>query len=504
MVFDRDVIICVTPDKYRNDVYDIANLFYKNVIRRRAEQCAEAEPADTISVSDAGEHIEIRLERPSPDCSPNFSIVNNLAKNRDAKTGAYELKMALYRMLKSCSNDILPWGALVGIRPVKLYASLLNRGMSGAEAAAHMAVKYDVPAKTSRLCIEIADAQRDILQNCDPRRDYLLYVGIPFCRTKCGYCSFSSDAHNRADKYAKPYVDALLRELRFAVGRMERAGRRAIAVYIGGGTPTALDCSELARLLESAAELLSGERPEEFTVEAGRADTIDRQKLAAIYEITQSVLGGAAKPRICVNPQTMNRETLRRIGREHTPEDVIDAFRLAREAGFDNINMDVIAGLPEETAADFVNTLEAVSELKPESVTVHTLCIKRSSRFNEFSGMYAYPDARTVEAMRDAAAVYAGRMGMKPYYLYRQKNTAGNFENTGYAPDGYACIYNVHEMADSADVIAVGAGGASKFTDAASGRIERVFNVKNLLAYIDRVDEMIRRKDEFFTKYMNI
>ena len=388
-----------------------------------------------------------------------------------------------------------PWGALVGIRPVKLYADLINKGYSEADAISYMADKYDVPEKASRLCLGISELQRGYLSQCDNGIDFMLYIGVPFCRTKCAYCSFPSDAHNKADIYAPRYIDALLRELRFIGACTKASGRRLRAIYIGGGTPTALGSPELARLLYGVADTFAGDVPEEITVEAGRADTIDREKLIIIKENPCR----ARRLRLCINPQTMNQRTLKLIGRDHTPEEVVSAFRLAREIGFGDINMDIIAGLPLETAHDFEGTLASIAELAPDSFTSHTLCIKRSSRMNEHRGEFGHPGTGEIEAMRDLAERFALSMGMAPYYLYRQKNTVGNFENIGYAKKGGACIYNIHEMADSLDVLAAGAGAVSKICGAGTGRIDRVFNVKNLLEYISRVDEMIKRKSGYLT-----
>jgi oxygen-independent coproporphyrinogen-3 oxidase len=415
--------------------------------------------------------------------------------------------MAVYRLLKvhfatgsesgsepgraTPFHRILPWGALVGIRPVKLVSNLLEAGASEGEAAREMARKYDVSEEKIKLCTRVLSVQGPILRTCTPGKDALLYVGVPFCRTKCAYCSFPSVAHNRADRFAGPYLEAIKKELLFVAESAYRAGRRIRAVYVGGGTPTALAARELRELLRCAGQACDA-APDEFTVEAGRPDTIDREKLEVIREAASR----AKSARVCVNPQTMNRSTLALIGRDHTPDDVSHAFFLARKVGFANINMDVIAGLPGEGTDDFSRTLEAIAGLGPEGLTAHTLSIKRSSRLNEFSGVYAaaYPSAKTAADMQDAARTFAERLGMNPYYLYRQKNTIGNLENVGYAKPGFECLYNIHEMADRVDVLAVGAGAVTKYVDERTGKIERVFNAKNLMEYIERIDEMIERK----------
>jgi oxygen-independent coproporphyrinogen-3 oxidase len=352
---------------------------------------------------------------------------------------------------------------------------------------------YDVPENSSELCLQIAAAQREIVEKYNPRTDYMLYIGIPFCASRCAYCSFPSDAHNKAEKYAAQYIDALLKEIYYIAGFMENAEMRLKAIYIGGGTPTALAAPELRKLLDGVSDAFGGENPDEYTVEAGRAETMDCDKLNVIRNSARI----AKRLRLCVNPQTMNARTLELVGRSHTPEDVVKAYRLARESGFDDINMDIIAGLPGETAADFKNTLDAVFNLGPDSVTSHTLCIKRSSRINEYRERYMCPEAAVTEAMQEDARRRAAGAGMSPYYLYRQKNTAGGLANVGYAIKGRECVYNVHEMADRIDILAAGAGAVSKFVYPGESRVERVFNVKNLLEYISRSDEMTRRKTAF-------
>jgi oxygen-independent coproporphyrinogen-3 oxidase len=261
-------------------------------------------------------------------------------------------------------------------------------------------------------------------------------------------------------------------------------------MYIGGGTPTALPAGMLAELLDCLSRAFDGAAAGELTVEAGRPDTIDREKLETIRMHAPP----AKSLRLCVNPQTMNARTLRLIGRAHAPEDTERAFEMARGMGFCNINMDVIAGLPGEEPSMFKDTMARVAALDPDGITAHTLSVKRSSKINEQQDAYQCPSAEDVAGMLDEAGRCAAGLGMRPYYLYRQKNTLGNLENTGYAKPGRECVYNMHEMADRIDILAVGAGAATKLVDLRSGRIERVFNVKNLVEYINRVDEMIERK----------
>ena len=533
MLYDKEVRLYVFPEKYRNDIYDIANLFYKAVIYSgdnppgntgrppRADASGFMAYPDCINVTESAngfsleisffdpdgqfisERSEVFISGGARDCDTTPNETPPLNTPPEIMSPAYYIKIALYRALKTRAAESrgagrpLPWGALVGVRPVKTYMELAGRGVGRNEIIGWMSRMYDVSAEMSDLCLQVAAAQRNILNQYDNASDFMLYIGIPFCPSKCAYCSFPSDAHNKADIYAPPYIDALLKELYFTSGLMKSAGRRLRAVYIGGGTPTAINARELRRLICGVAAAFPDDCPDEYTVEAGRADTINREKLDIIRYAARS----ATRLRLCINPQSMNRATLDLIGRNHTPDDVEKAFLMAREAGFDDINMDIIAGLPGEGAAEFAKTLEAVGRLRPESLTFHTLCIKRSARFNERSDRFNYPDARTVETMQAAAFRFAAAFGMKPYYLYRQKNTIGNLANVGFAFNGHACAYNIHEMADCINVLAIGAGAVSKFSISETGRVERVFNVKNLLEYINRNDDMIDRKAGFFTAY---
>ena len=501
MIFDRDVQLRVFPEKFQNDAFDIARIFYGGSIHRQIINGANTIDIISINVSIADSICVFDLLfNPSPGCVHNVDATINLAGGDSL---SYTIKITLYRMLKAQAvaerggegSVFLPWGALVGIRPVKIYADFLGKGMRESEILTEMARLYDVSDAMSQLCLEIAANQRATILDYNPGADCMLYIGVPFCVTKCAYCSFPSDAHNQAIKYAPGYIDAILKELHYIANHIKGAGRRLRAVYIGGGTPTALAPRELARLLGGYAEAFGEWRPDEITVEAGRADTIDAEKIAIMRGISDIT----ARLRLCINPQSMNLRTLGTIGRAHTPEDVYKAFWSAREAGFSDINMDIIAGLPGEDIDDFLYTLDALSGLRPESITSHTLCLKRSSRINEFYDRYVHTDDATVAAMQDAADKRARQLGMLPYYLYRQKNTIGNLANTGYAAHGHECAYNIHEMADCVDVFAAGAGAVSKFINHKTGGIHRVFNVKNLLEYIYRSDEMINRKHTYLT-----
>jgi len=397
-----------------------------------------------------------------------------------------QVKMALYELLKKMTKLDLPWGALTGIRPTRLLYEALDRGMDIAAARSHVMTEFDVSADRADLLCEIAEMQRGIRV---PEKDsFDLYIGIPFCKTRCSYCSFSSGEIGRNKKLVAPYTEALLREIERSAEIMRQAGLKVRAAYMGGGTPTAIPCDDLERILARARECFPG--AVEWTVEAGRPDTITEENLKMLRRMEIS--------RISVNPQTFDDETLRRIGRLHTGEDTVRAYRMARDLGFDDINMDLIAALPGETPEIFRRTLDRVLELAPESVTVHSLAIKRSSKLHEqmhVSGAgHTQVSAAGAAEMIGHARRLLGESGWKPYYLYRQKYMAGNMENVGYARPGKACLYNIGNMEETASVLALGAGAISKWLFDRDLRIERAANVKNIEEYIGRIDEMVQRK----------
>ena len=398
-----------------------------------------------------------------------------------------QVKMALYELLREKSGMRPPWGALTGIRPTRLLYEGLDDGLTMQDARARVMREFDVSADRADLLCEIAEMQRGI--RAPEPGSFDLYIGIPFCKTRCSYCSFSSGEIGRNGKLVAPYTEALIREIEGSAELMRRSGLRVRAAYVGGGTPTAIPCGDLERIIAAAREAFPGAA--EWTVEAGRPDTIDRQKLEMLKRME---IG-----RISVNPQTFSDETLSRIGRAHTGAETVAAYELAREVGFDDINMDLIAALPGETPEVFGETLDKVIALAPESVTVHSLAIKRSSKLHEqlhVSGAgHTQVSAAGAGEMIACARQRLTSAGWRPYYLYRQKYMAGNLENVGYAKPGKACLYNIGNMEETASVLALGAGGISKWLFGGRDlRIERAANLKSIEEYVNRVDEMIDRK----------
>ena len=395
------------------------------------------------------------------------------------------LKRTLYGALSARTGKVLPWGTMTGIRPVKVPMKLINQGADDGQIAEHMRSVYLCSDEKIELATSVAHREYGILSGIDPG-GYCLYIGIPFCPTTCMYCSFTSyPIALWADRVGE-YLAALRRELDFFSDIYR--GRKAVAVYIGGGTPTTLSADRLGELIGYVRDRFDLSECREFTVEAGRPDSITEDKLNALKE--------AGCDRISINPQTMNGETLKIIGRRHTPDDVRRSFSMARSAGFDNINMDIILGLPGEDEKKLSHTLEEIRKLSPDSLTVHSMAIKRAAGMQKYLEDTGIKSVNTPEMM-DMAAKCAASMGHMPYYLYRQKNMTGNFENVGYARPGCYGIYNVAIMEEVCDIAAAGAGTISKRVFAGD-RIERCDNVKDAALYISRIDEMIDRKKILF------
>lgn len=392
-------------------------------------------------------------------------------------------KQAVYDYFSQITGRILEWGILTGVRPVKLLTEMLQT-CSVETARAVLRNEYRVSDEKIELLLEVYGTQKSV--NYDEAPPAVgIYVGIPFCPSRCLYCSFPSNiiSSERADEYLK----ALSKEIDAVADFLAERNWHAESIYIGGGTPTSLDTAAFRGLLQQVSGRFGSERTREFTVECGRPDTIDRQKLAAIAE--------CGAKRISINPQTMSDVTLERIGRSHNAQQIRDAFGLARDSGIPFINADLIAGLPGESLEDFDLTLEQVLRLKPENITVHTLAVKRASRLIEEDQDYAYRQGGVTAEMLRIARTALSSAGYRPYYLYRQKHMAGNLENVGYALPGTESLYNIRIMAEDQSIIAMGAGAISKICYPQENRLERIANVTNYEIYIDRIGEMIHRKE---------
>lgn len=384
------------------------------------------------------------------------------------------VKLAFYRAALASGLPRPEWGSLSGVRPAKLMDAYLREGLSPRAAKGRFMREYFVSGSRAQLCLDAALAAQEAARSLD-ERDVCLYVGIPFCPTRCAYCSFVSQSVEKSMKLMEPFLDALLLDIRATATETRRAGLRPVALYMGGGTPTTLSAAQLDRLCAALEREFDLSALREYTVEAGRPDTITAEKLR--------VLRAHGVGRVSVNPQTMSDSVLEAIGRRHTAQDIVDALALVRECGGFEVNMDLIAGLPTDTAGGFSRTLDAVLSLAPENVTVHTLSLKRGSGLT-LAGR-PLPEAGEVRAMLDEAMERLAGSGYAPYYLYRQKNMAGGFENVGWTKPGSENLYNICIMEELCSILAMGAGGSTKLVADGGKRIKRFIAPKYPQEYIN-------------------
>lgn len=405
-------------------------------------------------------------------------------KGHPDEDGEMECARLLYRLLCDLTGIHPQWGVLTGIRPVKWVQRRLTVGKTLKEIRREFEKELYVTPEKTDLSFRVAKAQEGILSDSDPK-DFSLYLSIPYCPSRCSYCSFVSHAITgaKAKALVPEYLDKLTEEIAYTAKIARETGLRLSTVYIGGGTPTALEAKELRQVTHAVLEHFSPKSGVEYTIEAGRADTIDKEKLAVIKE--------AGATRISINPQTFEDSVLAAIGRKHTGQQVIDCFALARQMGFSSINMDVIAGLPIDTLEGFCKSLDQAINLAPENITVHTLSIKRSSAL--FQQMSGEEDYSAVQRMVEYAYHALTGAGYEPYYLYRQKNTRGNLENVGYSKPGHFGKYNVCIMDEIQTILAVGAGAVTKIV--LPGEIERIYNYKYPYEYIANFDDILAKKE---------
>ncbi|MDD6174745.1 MAG: coproporphyrinogen dehydrogenase HemZ, partial [Firmicutes bacterium] len=402
-----------------------------------------------------------------------------------------QLAVLLYQLLTEYCGFTSKWGILTGVRPVKLMHRLTGElGEQG--AFDYFTRRLLVSPEKTALCRQTAELQEPIVRASRPE-SFSLYVSIPFCPTRCAYCSFVSQSIEKASKLLPDYVEYLKKELR-QTGEIARAlGLRLETVYFGGGTPTTLSAEQLSGLIRVISEAFDLSTVREYTVEAGRPDTITPEKLAALKS------GGVT--RISINPQTMNDAVLERIGRRHTAQRTLDAFAMARKAGMNNINMDTIAGLPGDSAESFAETFRILTELSPESITVHTLALKRSSYLNHEEGLSLAQEAAAVDQMVSHSQQVLSAAGYLPYYLYRQSKMLGNLENVGWTKPGFEGLYNVYIMEETHTILACGAGATTKLRSPQGEQIERIFNFKFPYEYMERFDQMQSRKEGILKFY---
>lgn len=484
------LILDETASKYEQDIRELTQAFY---------------PGETFQVTEE-ETEELQESRWEAEEMPLLTLrldgkKLNLSGNR--KTDKTQIKTGLYRLLSDLTGKTLPWGTLTGIRPVNLASPLLEE-MDESLAARLLQRDYLVSGEKCDLMMEIALEERMLLGEIrrktghSYREGWSLYIGIPFCPTRCLYCSFTSNPIEQWRDELAHYMKILEQELRLTMEQMQ--GRFLQTIYIGGGTPTALPEEWLAVLMELVHRNCDVSTVVEFTVEAGRPDSITEQKLRILKE--------AGVTRISVNPQSFNQKTLDLIGRRHSVEAVLETYHMARGLGFDNINMDIILGLPGEHLEEVTHTLTEIARLSPESLTVHSLAVKRAARLtlekDVWANVYrAGSDMETMQQMMTLSAYTAALLKLKPYYLYRQKNMAGNLENVGYAAAGKACLYNILMMEEKHTVVGCGAGCSTKLVLPEENRVERFENVKSIRDYLLRSEELLEKKRQFLLKYQH-
>ena len=406
------------------------------------------------------------------------------------KVARNPLKAALYHMLSDYTGKQLPWGSMTGVRPTKVATEWLENGKNDEEIRHLYTNTYLTIPQKADICIEVAKKEQELFQDFLYDEEYCIYIGIPFCPSRCLYCSFTSYPIAQYVDKVEDYLQALYKEMEFVAGADVYKNKRLVAIYIGGGTPSALTAVQLESLITKMQTTFDMQYVREFCVECGRPDSITVDKLQTLKKL--------GVERISINPQTMSDETLQLIGRAHSVEQTKQAFEMAREAGFDNINMDMIVGLPGEDMEHVQHTLSEIRKMVPDSLTVHSLAIKRAANLNIEMERYHSLIKGSTNEMLLAVDECARDMEMKPYYLYRQKNIPGKLENIGYAVEGKECVYNILIMEEKLDILGMGAGSSSKFIFRKENRIERVENVKNVDEYINRIDEMIERKKKMF------
>lgn len=398
------------------------------------------------------------------------------------------IRRALYLYLSKSRGKTLPWGFLVGIRPSKIALSLLVNGFSEEKSIETMVNRYLISEDKAKLLVEIAKKEIQFVK--DDSKKVSIYVSMPFCPTTCLYCSFASNSLKGKEELQKNYIEALIKEIKELSCYMRRKEFVVTSVYFGGGTPTAVSLNGFRKIIENLYhEFIKPFSVEDFTVECGRPDTLDRDKFKVMKEFNVS--------RISINPQSMNDETLKLIGRAHSSQDIISSIKEARSLDFNNINMDIILGLPGETISMVEKTLNYIREIKPESLTVHGLCIKRGSRLHEalvLKKQVEFPDDPEIYHMYNAVYALSKELNMEPYYLYRQKYMIGNMENIGYSIKGKECLYNMNIIEEKETIIGLGADAVTKVVFKDENRIESFQNLKEVPLYIDRLEEMIQKK----------
>lgn len=476
------MILVIDSHPYRYEAEALCRMFLRGRELKIFEG-ADIPEDDFIYTGIFGDEISVRIKMDGKDLFLNAE---------EAENKAAKLEYLLYKLLSEITGMVPKWGTLTGIRPVKLALSLMDGGFSAEEVRRKFKEERLVTDEKLDLLLSTAEHEREIRALSKPE-SVSMYISIPFCPSRCSYCSFTSHAIEKAAKLIPQYVDLLCEELRDTAELMNELGLHLETVYMGGGTPTVLTPEQMDRVLSTARSSFDFAGVRELTVEAGRPDTITPEKL--------EIMKKNGVDRISINPQSMDDEVLEQIGRKHTAKDVIEAFYMARSFGFDNINMDLISGLPGDDFDKFRRTIDSVLELDPENITLHTLTVKRSANLAaEAKEMLG----KSVDEMNEHAFRCFDGAGYYPYYLYRQKGTVEALENTGFCKPGKEGIYNVFIMDETHTILATGAGGVTKMRDPHGTKIERIFNFKFPYEYVDRFDLMNERKEQvkdFYARY---
>lgn len=485
------MILYTVNHTYKYECEKVCRIFFPTEKTVFAENQSVTEECDRYVYTEISEDFtEFFCEALIDGKKESFSLHHE--KSEDDTNSLYErlLAKAMLEVLKKITGTCTPWGILTGVRPAKLMRNYINT--LGEEKAYDIFTSFlEVSPEKARLASTVASFENKCIE-MSGKNSFSLYVSIPFCPSRCSYCSFVSHSIDKAKKLIPDYVEKLCTEIAETARIAKSLSLKLETVYIGGGTPTSLSAEDLEKITSALNENFDMSAVSEFTVEAGRPDTVDAEKL--------TVLKKAGVTRISINPQTFSDEVLIEIGRKHTAKDAEEKFNLARNLGFCNINTDLIAGLSGDSLDGFKKSLDKAVSLAPENITVHTLALKRAADMvteNDTSRI-----CRDTEKMVEYAAETLTKNGYMPYYMYRQSKSVGNLENVGWCKKDYPCLYNIFMMEEIHTVLAVGAGAVSKLTDAENGKIVRVCNFKYPYEYISRFDTVLSRKDEIRNFYL--
>ena len=464
-----EITIKLNDMSHRYAVYHIFNIFYT---------------FDDIKFVEESAQFEVEIDEKIKLKNDKIERVYDFDEERNKEC----IKRAVFKFLEEVTGDNYPWGTLIGIRPSKIALKLLNEGKSNDEVIKYFSDKYLASIEKIQLCIDVAEKEKSFVNKKE--NSIAVYIGMPFCPTRCLYCSFAANPIAGCKSLVELYLESLYKEIKAISSYIDEKQLYVESVYFGGGTPTSINNEQFHETIKLVYNsFVKCRNVKEFTVECGRPDSITEEKLKSMkeYDVT----------RISINPQSMNDDTLKVIGRHHTVESVKEKFNLARKLGFDNINMDIILGLPNEGIDEVENTVRQIKDLSPDSLTIHGLSIKRASRLHEnivLKHEVSIAKQDELVKMYKATNNLALSIGLEPYYMYRQKNMVGNMENLGFSKPGKECIYNIEMIEERQTIIALGADAVSKVVNLETGKIKRFGNVKDVREYADRIDEMIEKK----------